>query len=474
MPKLLKWIFLAFLSFGCSVGPSYRPPIVETPSEWKHSAGFCQSCNDFSEVNLLNWWEIFEDSQLSWLENQVLENNKNIFIAWERIQESRALMGIAAADLYPQITLNPQYTSTGELIQVFGQASSVASNSAGSILRVHELLYFLPFNMRYEVDLWGKIRDQYAYANYHWQAQIKDYETVLLTMTTDLATAYYQLRAADAQIDLLEKTLKTRQKAYEINESRYEGMVTFYADVTLAGEEVDSVLEQYYEVLRQRDILEDRIAVLMGIPASNLCLPKMPLIGIPPHVPGGIPSEILLRRPDIEELELGMRAQHALIKEAYAQFFPSLVLTGVEGFESPILKLFLRSFSRYWMFGVMANQIIFDGFRTYSNLQLQIATFKEASETYQQQVLVAFQEVEDALTSIDYYAKEFAAAEGASKWALKSYQLYLDRYESGVTYYIDVVNTERDLLEFEITLNQVRGFRYIATIQLIKALGGSW
>lgn len=471
-------IFLSLLP-GCSVGPRYIPPCINVPNNWKNIQEECESCDSYySNVYVENWWQIFNDEKLNELETLAQENNRNLFVAWQRIEEARGLMGIAASDFYPHIYLNPQYTNTGELIKNY-RNSNIPSNSILSMIstapfRAHEFLYFLPLNASYEVDLWGKIQDQYDAARYHWEGQNEDFEFVLLGLTTDLAAAYFQLRAADAQIDLLLATLKTRQKAFEINSARYDEKITFYASVTQAGEEVDVVLTQYYEVVRQRGVLENLIAVLLGFPASEFCLEHMPLKDLPPCIPEGIPSEVLLRRPDIAEAEFSVRSQHALVKHAYSQFFPSLTLTATVGFESPTFKEFLKWISRYWMIGANANQYVFDGFKLSSNLDLQIARFMEASGTYQQTVLTAFQEVEDALVNLDYYAKQYKSTEATTRWAQKTYELYLDRYKAGLTYYIDVVNTERDLLNYQVNLIELLGFRYIATIQMIKSLGGGY
>jgi multidrug efflux system outer membrane protein len=473
----LSLIISVVLLTSCSVGPSYDPPCIEIPSEWKNEIT-CGDCDDNQELVYLDfWWQVFDDDKLDELESLAIENNRDLYVAYERIQEYRALMGVAASAFYPQINLNPQYTNTGELVKNYINPNNTALNalsSGNNVFRAHELLYFLPANLSYEVDLWGKIRDQYHFAEYNWLAQKKNYEVVMLSLTSSLATAYYQLRAIDAQIDLLLEVIKTREKAYEINKSRYEEQITFYADVTLAAEEINSVVIQYEEVLRQRDLIEDQIAVLIGVPASEFCLAHMPLTDLPPCIPGGIPSEVLLRRPDIAEAEYITRADHALVKAAYAQFFPSLTLTSTGGFESPIFKDFLRWLSRYWSFGAQANQLIFDGFKTPYYLDAQIARFKEAGGEYQQQVLIAFQEVEDALADLDSYSKQYEASVATEEWAQKTYQLYSDRYTLGVIYYIDVANTERDLLNYQIDVNTLRGLRYVSTIQFIKALGGGW
>ena len=183
---------------------------------------------------------------------------------------------------------------------------------------------------------------------------------------------------------------------------------------------------------------------------------------------------MLLRRPDLAGGLFLTQSAHADIKGAYALFFPSLVITETAGFESPIMKDFLSWISRYFMTNIQVGQSIFDGFKTESNLKLQIAHFLELSREYQQQVLIAFQEVEDALSNIRFYAEEYDKTQNTVQWAEKTYKLYLDRYSSGLDNYINVVNTERDLLNYQLNLNQILGYRYIATIQLIKSLGGSW
>jgi outer membrane protein, multidrug efflux system len=458
---------------SCSVGPSYSAPEVEVPAKWKNP--HCESCDyDGQFIYLDYWWEVFNDEKLNTLEQWAIGHNRNLYIAFERIQEYRGLVGIAAADFYPQLNLSPLYTNTGELLQNYVNPASPLSILDLGPFRAHELFYFLPLTLSYEVDLWGKIRDQYAYAKYNWRAQQEDYDAVLLSLTAGVASVYYQMRAMDAQIDLLNRILKTRQKAYEINQDRYEAKIIFYADVALAAEEINSVLLQYNEAVRQRKVLDDQLAVLIGVPASEFCLEHLPLEDLPPCIPAGVPSEILLRRPDLAEAKYITRATHAMVKQAYSLFFPSLVLTSTGGYESPVFKEFLQWISRYWMLGAQANQIVFDGFRTDSNVDVQKARYLESKGEYQQLVLQAFQEVEDALTNIDLYKNEYEDAAAAIQWAEKAYQLYLDRYELGVTYYIDVVNTERDLLNYQVTQNILRGYRYISTIELIKALGGAW
>ena len=353
MTRLLLLALSLCVFTGCSVGPSYVPPCLNVPrtDSWKNKKGPCPLT---THATICDWWRVFQDGKLDELETLALKNNRDLYVAFARINEARALMGVAAADFYPQIFLNPQYTDTQEL-----KRNYINPNNKNLIdfstqpFRAHELFYFLPVDLSYEVDLWEKIRDRYCAAKFNWLGIRKDYEAVMLSLTTNLATLYYQLRTLDAQLDLLKGTLATREKAYEITKARFDDRITFYADVTLAMEEVNSVLIQQNEFLRQRKVLENQIAVLLGLPASVFCLEPMPIDNLPPAcIPEGLPSDLLLRRPDIAEAEYNARSRNASVKEAYSLFFPSLVITSTGGFESPCFKQFLQWISRYIMGGV--------------------------------------------------------------------------------------------------------------------------
>lgn len=480
--ELTLRFFLCILIFfltSCSVGPDYVAPQVATPYSWKNSQddSSVAYASDYSGQfeYLDHWWEVFEDCKLNELEQLAIAHSRTLVIVYERIEEARAIAGIAASNLYPQVTVNPLANNTVYLNEnnVNPQLPfpPVPNNN---IFRVQQGLYSLPFNFSYEVDLWGKLRDGYDAAKYSFYAQECDFEAVMLSLTSTLASVYYQLRSLDSELDLLAKVLQTRQTSLEINQARFEEKISNYSDVTLAQEQVDIVRKEISETERLRELFENQLAVLIGIPASDFCLAHMPLVNQPPCIPAGIPSEIMLRRPDISEAEYFAMAQNANVKLAYAQFFPSLTLTATTGFESPVLHDFLQTISRYWFDQVEVDQVIFDGGALKNNYRLQYAKFREASAAYQQVVLRAFQEVEDSLKNIESYAEQFQITGNIVKESGITNQIYTDRFAAGIINYIDVANTERDLLNFQITYNTLQGLRYVATIQLIKALGGGW
>lgn len=445
---------------GCSLGPTYQSPIVETAPDWKHTQG---DSNPFVYRDF--WWEVFIDDKLDAYEQLAVANNYDLMIALNRVQEAKALMDDARADMYPQLNLNPLYSNMGTLYE---------SYSTFTVNRAHEMLFSLPFNFSYELDLWGKIRSRYDAARYNWEGSLEAYNFLLLTLTADVATIYYQLRARDAQIDLLQGTLKTRQNAFTINQSRYKAKIINYSDVTRAGLEVSNAMSELKVAQLHRARLENNLATLIGVSASEFSMMHLPIEGLPPPIPAGIPADVLLRRPDLAEAERAMAAENAMVKVAYASFLPSIQLTAGLGSSSPHLKYFLQNKGRLWSYGAEAAQVIFDGGRLFAELSMQEARFKEASAAYQQKVLVAFQEVEDSLVSLELYAQAFQDVSDSVEWAKKTNRIANSRYKLGVTFYLDVVESERERLLNEIMLNDIIGLRFAATIQLIKSLGGGW
>jgi len=456
---------------ACTVGARYHPPYTEVPCAWKNPVGQ-ESCL----LELSNWWEIFADEQLSRLEVLALANNPNLFVAMARIEEAWGLAGVKRADLYPQLTLNPYYNDTGQLFKIFLPQQISNFIPLGSIkpFRITQFQYALPLNLSYEVDLWGKNKQLYQSALINVKVQQEAYQSVILTVTTDLAASYFNLRTLDGTIDFLEDSLKVLRKNYELSQSRYNKGLVNYFDVTRAYESLANTESDYYEATRLRGLQENMIGALIGLPASSFSLEQQSIDGQPPSIPVGIPSSLLLRRPDIAQAERKMASDHAMIGATYASFFPSLDLTGAIGFFSPDFKQFLQWISRYWNIGVSANQTVFDGGRKCSNLEQAIAVFREAHGDYQQQILVAFREVEDALNNLEFYERQSESLKNFQNAALQATQMAKNRYKKGLANQIEAINYELTSLNASLNYINVNGLRYQATIQLIKAIGGKW
>ena len=470
MYRILITLALLILVTSCRVGPAYPPPVTPEVEQWKHPSDETAETPDVDY-----WWEIFNDSTLNNLEEIALDYNKNLYIALDKVAQARALIGVTGATLYPQLSLNPQYSDQDYLSVVRGPgAKQLKQQNMNIFYRSHEFLYTLPLNLNWEIDLWGAIRNQYLSTIYSYEAQIDAYNASLLILTADVASVYYQIRALDSALNLYRETIQTRQKAYQINKDRYDYKLTDFLAVSQAGLDLSNVQSLYYDAVRQRELLIDALATLLGQPASTFTLDTTPFLQLPPKIPAGIPSDILVQRPDIAQAERTRAAQHVLIGTAYAAFLPSLSLTGTLGYSSPDLHHFLQWSSRWWAMGAQVGQSIFDGGRNCANLELAWAQFRETDNAYQQIVLVAFQEVEDALANIEGLAKEADSVQEAVDFAQKSYQIAMDRYLNGVDFYLQVVDNERQLLDNQRALVSLLEQRYLATIQLIKALGGRW
>lgn len=466
----MRKFMLLLLLVGCRVGPNYHPPCVEEPEDWKNPYTITQ------KPNLNAWWEVFDDPVLNELECQAVNNSPNLYVAMRRVDEAWALVGVDRANLYPQVTLNPSYYNTGTLFQLFlpqaAQNILPPSFAQLEVFRVHQQQYVLPLNLSYELDLWGKYRSQVDASVRHAEALEASYCASLLTLTTDLAVAYYNLRVLDAQIDLLRSKVGIREKDFNIVHSRYEKGLVNYVDVTNAKLQLYNTKADLAEAERQRGLEENILAVFVGENASSFHLDPMPTLGAPPPVSPGLPSEVLKHRPDLAQAEREMASENALIGAAFANYFPTVELTGQLGFLSPLFKEFLSWNSRLWSMGANGSQVVFDANRVGYNVDASWERFFQASGNYQQTVLTAFREVEDALHNIEYYSREAEALKVSVDAATQTYELSNKRYLKGISNFLNVIDAERSQLDAETSYLNVLSLQYQSTIQLIKATGG--
>lgn len=443
-------------------------PESEIPEQWKNGSEEQTEEAEFDN----RWWEVFGDCLLNQLEETGTVNSPNLFVALDKVAQARAIAGVELSSLYPQLNLNPSYSNTGMLFKIFIPPGLLPpTTTINEIFRIHQVQYNLPLNMSYEIDLWGKLRGQYESAAMDAQKQEEDFLNALLTLTADIASSYFQVRLLDMQIDIVGGNLNLLRKSLRLVRTRFDKGLVNYQDVVSAELEFANTEAAYKDTLRQRAIYEDMLGTLIGVPASEFCMPHYPLEGIPPNISPNLPSTILLARPDIAAAEREMAARHALIGVAYASFFPSLQLTSALGFSSPDFGEFLKWNSRLWSIGANIAQPIFDAGRNRAYLNLAYARFNEASHGYRQTVLTAFQEVEDALVNLKYQKEEYESYQRAVGFAKTRLKLSTQRYEQGLNNYLEVIDSERAALQTETQAVNSLGLRYLATIQLIKALG---
>ncbi len=475
--KPLHIAAFSLILIGCHVGPEYHPPVTEVPLEYKNA--------NEEESNIFVgtcWWEIFDDPILNDLENQALAYNPTLEQAIARISEEYALMRSTAADNYPSLSFNPFDTAAEVLIntQNFAPSSSALGAASAAVatipplkrVRIQEIT--LPFQLSYEVDLWGQREDSIMEALAKAQSSQADYDSIWLKLTADVASAYFQMRGIQSQLDVLQSTYDSRKRDVDLNGSRFKSGLIMEGDVTLA--EVQLATAEY-DLLEQQRLLvlqEDALAVLIGQYPSTFVLRPFSLEGNPPSVPVGLPSQLLLRRPDISEAERNLAAAGWDVRYYYADFFPTLSLNGILGMASPKIADLFEWRARLWALAMQSKSVLFDAGKKVDNFDAAQARYVQQVANYEKTVLTAFQEVEDAIENLNLYKNEYEVAIRGESAAVRNFTISQNRYRQGIVNFLDVTENERTLLEEQLKARQVLMSRYLETITLIKALGGGF
>jgi multidrug efflux system outer membrane protein len=455
---------------GCSVGPDYVQPTVPEPAKFTES-GPWKKAQPRDDISKGDWYKIFHDSTLNELESQATLTSQTLLAAIARVSEERALARETEAEFFPSVNFEAngsrQRTSpnNGQIAaQAGGHARSYTFNSATVV----------PFDLSYEVDIWGKIRRSFEAAGDTAQASVADYENVLLGLKADVATDYFALRTADAEISVQLRSIDSYQQNLKLTNSRFQGGISTQLDVDQAEATLASAQAQLATLRSQRAQLEHAIAVLLGMPPEGFKIAYHPLAIRPPAIPAGLPSDLLERRPDVAEAERKCAAANAQIGVAIAAYFPVLNLTGSTGFDSGDLGLLFNWQSRIWSYGPNIQFPIFEGGQISAQVKEAKAAYEENVANYRQTVLVAFQNVEDSLSSLRYLAQQQEAQDRAYKAYKAALDLTNARYTTGLVSYFDVIQAQGLELTAEQTDVQIRGNRIATTIQLVKALGGGW
>ncbi len=453
---------------ACTVGPNYRHPKSEVPPAFGEAppAGW-KEAQPREEIAKGDWWAVFGDPVLNDLEKQAVGANQSLKAAVERVDQARALARITQAQLYPAVnsglSVSRERTGANRPIQPGLTATSYAYNT-----------YTLPLNESYEVDIVGKVRRAIEAARADYQASVAAYQTVLLTLTSDLAQDYFNLRYLDADRAVLRKNIEVQQAFLDLTRHRHDGGLASGLDVAAAETQLDTTRALYVGAERQRDQFGHAIAVLLGKPAAEFSLPENPLGLTPPVLPPGLPADLLERRPDVAEAERQMAAASARIGVARAAYFPDLSLTGSDGFLSGSFAKLISGGSNEWFITPLLSVPVFQGGRIKANYQYAQAAYREAVDNYQQQVLTAFQQVEDGLSDLRVLEDQGRAQELAVLASQRTVNISTARYKDGLAAYLEVLTAENNLLQNQRTSAQILGMRLVSTVQLINALGGGW
>jgi NodT family efflux transporter outer membrane factor (OMF) lipoprotein len=416
-----------------------------------------------------DWWTLFNDPQLNTLEVQIDPANQTLKEAEANFRVARAAVRFNRASEAPTIGVAPGIGAVRD------SNHQPYLNVAGA--NTGEGEFVLPFDLDYEIDLWGRVRRTVAQARDQAQASSADLETSRLALHSELAFDYFDLRSADAQRKLLDDTVKAFQSALQLTEDRYNGGASPLSDVTQARTQLQAAQVAATDVDIQRAADEHAIAVLIGKPPAALTLQRDPItVAAPtlPAIPGVLPSQLLERRPDIASSERTMAAANEQIGIARAAYYPTLSLSGVAGFEGTSAINWLSWPSRFFAVGPTFSETLFDHGRRRATSDIALAQYDGTVATYRQTTLTAFQQVEDSLNALRNLEIEAGQQHDATASAQQSLDLFNTRYEDGVDTYLQVITWQTALLENERNDIEITQRRFEASVLLVKALGGGW
>jgi NodT family efflux transporter outer membrane factor (OMF) lipoprotein len=459
---------LILLLTGCAVGPDYKRPALEVPAAYKESSaelGWKQAePRDFAPRG--SWWTIFGDPALDGMMAKVDVSNQSIAAAEAQLRVSAALAEQARAGFWPTVTGTVQKTesqpsaTTGPII---GQAAN------------RRTIYSLPLNASWEADLWGRIRRQVEAGEAGTLASASDLVNARLSAQAALAQNYFTLRALDSQKVQLDATVAAYEKLLELTRNRYNAGVVSRVDIAQAETQLNSARAQSLDLGVQRAQLEHAIAVLLGTPAPGFTLGAGELAAAPPRVPAtGVPADLLERRPDVAAAERRVEQANAQIGVAKAAYFPVATLTGAYGYQTASSALWFTAASNFWSVGAALALTLFDGGRRAAVSDQAIAAYDQTVANYRGTVLTAFAEVEDNLAALRILEAEAKIQDETVRAAQQSYDITVNQYRAGIVNFLQVAISQTALLNAQTTALTIRGRRMVASVLLVKALGGGW
>jgi len=483
--RRLPLILAPLLVAGCSVGPDYATPSAPMPvGNYKEFGGTWEPAKPSDDAIRGKWWEIYHDPQLNALEEKVNISNQNVIEAEAQFREAAAVVKVARAAFYPTITANPSLTESQASQNTTSRSSSSVSGSGvgglgGSVSTQHQgavdiSTYNLPLEASYMVDIWGEVRRNVESESATAEASFANLENIRLSYQATLAQDYFELHGQDAQAALLEETVKSYEAFLTLTKNRYASGIASQADVAQAQTQLDTTRAQLIDLGVARAQFEHAIAVLTGQPPSDFALKRKELPAAPPHVPVGVPSRLLQRRPDVAQAERQVASANAAIGVQVAGYYPQLTLTGQGGIEAINISDLFTGPSFMWSIGAAVAQTVFDAGATHGRVQEAQANYDATVANYRQVVLTAMQQVEDDLAGLRILEKEAAAEDIAVTSAKQSLDVNTNQYKAGIVDYLTVITSQATYLNDEVQSVNIRTRRMTTSVLLIEALGGGW
>ena len=449
---------------GCLVGPDYKPPQTQVPSSWTETATAQPPAHPYQD--LVHWWTTFNDPMLSLLVDRAIQSNLDLKLAQARIRQARAARNVTAAGLGPTVNAGGTYTRSGSAVKTSSGTENNTSN-----------LYRTGLDSAWEIDIFGGVRRSVEAADASVQAAVEDRRDVLVTLAAEVGLNYTDLRSFQQQIAIAQENLKAQRHTAEITRQRYQAGFVGALDVANSEAQVATTASQIplLESFARQSIYS--LSILLGREPSALLEELTPVADIPaapPAAPVGVPADLLRRRPDIRRAEAQIHAATAQIGVATADLFPKFALSGSIGYQSNQFSLWVDWVNRFWSFGPSASWEIFASGAIRANIELQKAVQEQSLIAYQQTVLTALQDVENALVASTKEAQRREALAAAVDSNRKAVQYSLQLYTQGQIDFLNVLDSQRSLYVSQQALVQSTHDISTDLVALYKALGGGW
>ena len=451
--QLLPFALMILLVGGCALGPDFKDPVVVAPEAYRTRVMPTDAAKD------LKWWALFDDPLLYDLVTTALENNRDLKIAVSRIEQARAVLGFTRADQYPSVDV--------------GAGAQTGNFTGGSRSPDTTSTVYLAAPLNWEIDFWGKFKRSTDAARAELMASEYGMKSVQLALISEVTSTYHQLLDFHRRLDISQSTLESRTKSLNIIQERFDKGIIGQLDVNQA--QIQKEIAAGAIPLYERSIAktENGLAILLGRLPESVRIKKNLQGSSPPVIPVGLPSDILERRPDILQAKYLLEAQTENIGVAEALRFPAISLTGTLGVASTDLGAFTTGGGVWSIGGTLLGPLIDFG-KNKRRVEIEEQKTQQALYQYENTVLTAFREVDDALAEIATYRQELAAIDRQQKAAKNANNLSKERYDKGVSSYLEVLDTERTLFNADLQKSELQQRYRNAYVNLYKALGGGW
>ncbi len=469
---------LAALLAGCKVGPNYQRPDTLAPPDYKEggsagsvvpptnpAGGTWKPASPSDGMLRGKWWEVYQDPQLNALEEQIVPQNQNLRAALETYLSARDLVRVARADFYPTLSVTPAASRD----QVSSHRPLIVNSTQTGYGD-----FQLEGQASWEPDLWGRVRRNVEAAHENAQASAADLANVDLSLHAELALDYFELRGLDSDARLLTKAVSDYQNQLDLNQKLVKGGLATEVVVAQALTQLETTRAQLVDVNQARNEFEHAIATLINKEARDVSLAPTPLDLALPKIPVGVPSQLIERRPDIAAVERRAAAANAQIGIAISAFYPNVVLGGGGGFESTNAGTLIQGPSALWSLGAQATELLFDAGKRHAVTDQARHNYEAQASTYRATVLGAFNEVEDRLSDLRVLDEESSTEQRAVAAAQHSLDLSTQRYKGGATNYLEVLIADNTLLTNQRTSTDLVTRQFVASVGLVRALGGGW